>query len=96
MRRTGLSLTLAALVAAPIGGNVALADDIDAAELINNDCSGCHSSEVYTRDDRRVHSLAQLGTQVRMCDANLGIGLFDEDVEAVVKFLDQNYYKFSQ
>ena len=50
---------------------------LQAADIENGDdlhfenCTGCHDSTVYTRDDRKVRSLARLGTQVRFCKDNL-------------------------
>jgi hypothetical protein len=41
-----------------------------------------------------VKSLDKLAAQVRRCDANVGTGLFDEDIDAVVKYLNVNFYKF--
>ena len=59
-------------------------------------CMGCHDTGVYTRSNRRVDSLPRLESQVRMCDANLGIKLFDEDLHALVDYLNRNFYKFDQ
>ena len=59
-------------------------------------CTGCHDTSVYTRSNRRVNSLPRLESQVRMCDANLGIKLFDDDLHALVDYLDKNYYKFDK
>jgi cytochrome c553 len=83
----------AALVSAPISGIAS--EDFNAAHFVQSQCTRCHDSGVYTRQDRRVTSLKGLDSQVRMCDANLGTGLFDDDIAAVVGYLNQNYYKFN-
>ena len=70
------------------------AESFDAASFLQTKCSGCHDSSVYTRPNRRVDSLDRLESQVRMCDANLGIKMFDEDVSAVVNHLNDQYYHF--
>lgn len=72
------------------------AEKIDAKTFVHEKCSGCHDSSVYTRKKRRVNSLPQLDAQVRMCDAQLGIKLFDEDISAVVDYLNQSYYHFDK
>ena len=72
----------------------------DAADLDNGDdlhmtdCTGCHDSTVYTRENRRVQNLPRLGKQVRFCRDNLGIAWFDDEVEDVIHYLDQTYYHF--
>ncbi len=71
-------------------------EKIDAKSFIYEKCSGCHDSGVYTRKQRRVDSIAQLDSQVRMCDAQLGIKLFDEDISAIVSYLNDNYYHFDK
>ncbi len=68
----------------------------EAAKFHQSHCTGCHDTSVYTRPDRRVNSLPRLESQVRMCDANLGIKLFDDDIAALVEFLNTHYYKFDR
>jgi len=70
------------------------AEDSNAQELYDQNCVSCHGSEVYTRKDRMVGSLDQLEQQVRRCDANLGLRWFDDEVSAVTKLLNDNYYHF--
>jgi hypothetical protein len=86
-RFTLLSL---AVLAAP-----AYAADIEhGADLHFTNCTGCHDESAYTRADRRVQSLARLGGQVRFCKDSLELIWFDEDVEDVVEYLNENYYHF--
>lgn len=71
-----------------------------AADIENGDdlhfehCTGCHDSEVYTRDDRKVRDLAQLGKQVRFCKNTLGVTWFDDEVDDVIAYLNASYYHF--
>ncbi|TVQ87145.1 MAG: cytochrome c [Chromatiaceae bacterium] len=73
-----------------------LAGADDASALYEQNCVSCHGSEVFTRPDRRVQSLGGLASQVRMCEQNLGLQWFDEDVQAVVGLLNREYYHFDQ
>jgi len=57
-------------------------------------CNKCHGSEVFTRKDRKVTSLANLGAQIRMCDTRLDTNWFDEDIHDVAAYLNKQYYKF--
>jgi cytochrome c len=66
-------------------------------------CEICHNNKtlgdakaVYLRKDRKVTSLPKLKAQVALCNSELNLGLFPEDEEHVVTFLDQTYYKFSK
>ena len=73
---------------------------LQAADIENGDdlhfenCTGCHDSTAYTRDDRKVRSLARLGTQVRFCRDNLGLTWFDDEVNDVIGYLNKEYYHF--
>jgi cytochrome c5 len=80
---TGLCLSLNANAQAP-----------DAHALYTDNCTKCHGSEVYTRADRKVTSKDALKTQVRMCEQNLGLKWFDEEVDSVATLLNKGYYKF--
>ena len=95
--RTILNITLCTLA---LCATQAYAKETDAQalahgqKLVEQNCTRCHGDEVYTRPDRRVKSLAALGKQVRRCKNNIGIQLFDEDVDDIIKYLNTKYYKF--
>lgn len=57
-------------------------------------CLNCHGTDVFTRADRKVKNLQQLETRVRACDANLSVNWFDDEIKAVVAYLNHAYYKF--
>lgn len=57
-------------------------------------CTGCHDSSVYTRSDRKMADLAQLGKQVRFCKDAVGATWFDDEVDDVIEYLNATYYKF--
>jgi mono/diheme cytochrome c family protein len=61
--------------------------------LHDKNCMGCHQAEMYKRDNRKVKTLAYLGTSVENCNTQLGTGWFPEDVQAVTKYLNATYYK---
>ena len=78
-------------------GSQAIADEgIDAKALVQENCTSCHGSEVYTRSDRRVNSFDALHSQVRMCEQNLGLTWFDDQVDAVTGLLNEKYYEFER
>ena len=55
---------------------------------------GNHDEKFYTRKNRRIKDLNGLGVMVKMCDANLGTALFDEDMDEITNYLNESYYKF--
>lgn len=68
--------------------------DAHGEEVHRSHCYKCHTDSVYTREDRFVKSLDALSKQVVRCrDAN-DIPWYDEDTEAVVRFLNSRYYRF--
>jgi len=70
------------------------AQEPDAHELYTENCTQCHGTEVYTRADRKVSSKDALETQVRMCEQNLGLKWFDDEIDSVATLLNKEYYKF--
>lgn len=70
------------------------ADLFNGEELHSEKCTACHDSSMYTRDNSRVQSLPALATQVRFCKDNLGIAWFDDEVEDVIAYLNENHYHF--
>jgi len=85
------SLIFAALLAT---GSYTLADAERGQQLHDEHCMKCHDSGVYTRENRRVADQAALVKQVKRCELNLGLRWFDSDINDVVQYLDQSYYKF--
>ena len=77
-----------------------LASAVHAADVENGDdlhfehCTGCHDDSVYTRENRNVRTYQRLGAQVRFCVNTIGVQWFDEDVDDVIEFLNQTYYRF--
>lgn len=64
-------------------------------------CESCHAAKVpgapgaiYLRKDRRVQSPENLKARVAMCNSELNLGLFPEDEEHIVAYLNATYYKF--
>ncbi|WP_462319809.1 c-type cytochrome [Halochromatium sp.] len=86
------SLALVTVTATSL--NAQADDQVDAQALFEQNCTSCHGSEVYTREDRRIDSLDALHSQVRMCEQNLGLTWFDDQVDAVTQLLNREYYKF--
>ena len=68
----------------------------------SSSCLSCHSQMtggkpdmLYTRSDRRVTSLGGLIKQVNGCNSMQKVGLDEDSVNDVVKYLNESFYKFS-
>lgn len=57
-------------------------------------CVACHDARVYTRDARKTKSIEGLIGRVNGCNQQLGAGFSRDDVNDVVKFLNDRYYRF--
>ncbi len=84
-------------------GVVSAADIAHGKTLHKEHCVACHTSltngkpdSLYTRADRRVTSLEGLKKQVRRCELSLGLRWFDDDIEDVTAFLNQDFYHFGK
>ena len=88
--RLAAPLVFAMLVANASGA------DFDAASYHEAQCTRCHDTGVYTRDNRRVRSYPMLEAQVARCDANLATKLFPDDLELLVEHLNTQYYMFAK
>lgn len=75
-------------------------DEEDGAKLHQEKCVECHVAKhdaaFYQRKDRKISSYPKLQQRVIDCDAQLGLSMFDTEMIAVGKYLNDNYYKFSQ
>ena len=64
--------------------------------MVNQNCTSCHGSELYTRKDRLVTSRPGLTKQVKRCELALGLTWFDDDIDNVAEYLNGKYYRFGK
>lgn len=69
-------------------------DSIDGKRLHDEHCLQCHTPEIYTRDNRIVNNYDELQKRVRQCELANELAWFDEDVNAVIDYLNTAFYKF--
>ena len=90
-RAAALSLSLWLTLSA----NWVTAANLDFGEqLYKQNCTRCHQTDIHTRPDRIVNNLQHLRSQVQFCEVSNDLSWFDEEVDAVTEYLNQNYYMF--
>ncbi len=101
--KTCLNLLVVMVLLPTAQGAASAADLARGKSLHEKHCVACHTSltngepdTLYTRPDRRVTSLSGLKKQVRRCELSLGLRWFDEDIDDVAGFLNQDFYRFSK
>ncbi len=57
----------------------------------DNNCLRCHVDKPY--NPSKTDSFPKLIKSVRFCNENLGIGLFDDEIEELADYLNQTYYQ---
>lgn len=86
---TALALCVGSTQAALLPGDSAKGKAVHAKQ-----CSACHDTGVYTRPDRRIKSVEGLIGQVNNCVRQTGVKLDRDQINDLVKYLDESFYKF--
>ena len=64
-------------------------------QLHDDKCLACHTTQVYTREDRRIKTLQALSNQVNNCMKGPAKADWTElETRSVVDYLNQKFYKF--
>jgi len=72
------------------------ADAPNGKALFEKHCTACHGTEVFTRPNHKMQSLAMLNTQVQRCERPAGADWSDAQSSAVVNYINDNFYKFKK
>jgi hypothetical protein len=75
--------------AAALPGNSA-----DGKKLHDATCLSCHNDSVYKRQDRQIKNIEGLKEQIGSCGHMTNITLGKPQVNDLVKYLNETYYKF--
>lgn len=81
-----------------------LAGDADRGVAVHErQCVACHVSRfggdgsgVYTRENRMVSTIEGLMGQVERCNAMTRAGLADDEIDDLVAYLNETYYRFGE
>jgi cytochrome c5 len=89
-----LLLAMAGLPALPAAAQApAGPTESSGALLYATHCNGCHTSQVHWRDRKLVTDRASLDAQVRRWQRAAGLAWSDDEVAAVVRYLDAVHYR---
>ena len=73
------------------------ATDLDPGKKLHEEhCTRCHTPDIYTREHRIVTSYAELAERVRQCELSNELTWFDEEINAVIDYLNTTYYHFEK
>lgn len=75
--------------AASLPGDVA-----SGKKLHDANCMSCHNDSVYTRKDHKVKNLQGLTEQIHNCEHMTDARLEKNQMNDLVKYLNETYYKF--
>lgn len=68
---------------------------VDRGELLyETHCLACHTEQMHWREQRLVTDLESLAMQVQRWETVTRAGWSNEDIEAVVRYLNKVYYRF--
>ena len=89
-------LALALIVAAPtLSAQVPVPSAPAAGALLyQTHCIACHDKQVHWRDHRLANDWRSLAAQVRRWQANTGLQWTEQEIDDVVRYLNQTIYKF--
>jgi len=57
-------------------------------------CMKCHASKPY--DPSKTTSFEKLVKTVQFCNDNLNAGMFEDEIEQVADYLNQEFYKYAK
>lgn len=71
--------------------------------LHDENCVSCHANAlggdgtaIYTRPDRKIESFEGLQKQVMRCKTALGVSWPQDQIDDVVTYLNESFYKFKK
>ena len=77
-----------------LSGVAAQADTTQGKQLVEKNCTSCHTTSVYTRPNKQVNSLAALQHRVNGCEKPAGVKWSEQQTKDVVEYLNKEFYHF--
>jgi len=87
-------MTLIGLISAPAVGQLTQTDERRGEVLYSTYCIGCHTTQFHWREKRLAIDWTTLKRQIRRWQGNVGLGLGEDDIAAIARYLNRLYYHF--
>ena len=97
--KQGMAITLLIFFATVSGiapSPVLAADSANGKKLHDAKCTSCHDTRQYTRKNRIIHTYEDLHARVEFCDGASDAGFSFDDIDDVVNYLNDEFYKFKK
>jgi hypothetical protein len=94
MGRPITALTAVWVVAGALQAGVCNAAEGRGENLYETQCTGCHESIVHIREHNQAHSVADIRAFVILRAKELSLNWSAEDIEQVVRYLNDQYYHY--
>jgi len=63
-------------------------------DLFSKNCTRCHGTDIFIRENRGVKSFEGLKSRVKQCNQAAKSELSDAEISEVVEYLNKNFYKY--
>ena len=88
---------LLTLLTVSVSLNIVAGEVSNGAELFNKNCIKCHQTPAnFTRKNKKTKSYSALKKRVKQCGLMVGASLFDDEVESITNYLNQQYYHYAK
>lgn len=90
-----LASLLSVLVVGPLSVAAQPTPNNSRGELLYSaHCGSCHTAEVHWREKKLATDWPSLRAQVLRWETNIGMNWTDDDIVAVARYLNEQYYRF--
>jgi mono/diheme cytochrome c family protein len=69
-------------------------DSAEGKQLFDANCTKCHQTDIFTRDDRKVQSLDALKEQLVACSHAANVEFSASEMQDLLKYLNDQFYHF--
>ncbi len=69
-------------------------DGAQGKRLFDVHCTGCHQTDIFTREDRKIQSLDALKEQLVACSRAAKADFSASEMQDLLKYLNDQFYHF--